>query len=79
MISDENQLRAAYTMADAAEKMRLAADQFDQASQRLERLFGIGYGSNIDRLIDALEKPSIISETAEQFFARTAKPPLKPL
>ncbi len=56
MISDENQLKAAYTMADAAEKMRLAADQIDQASQRFERLLGVGYGNNIDRLIEALEK-----------------------
>lgn len=42
-------------MVDAAEKMRQAADQMDQAAQRLERLFSAGYGNNLERLIYALE------------------------
>jgi len=46
---------AGYTMRDAASDMQRAASTIEDCTQRLERLFGQGYGSNLDRLIEALE------------------------
>lgn len=43
-------------MQSAAETMRQAASSMEDCTRRLEILFGQGYGSNIDRLIEALER-----------------------
>ncbi len=45
---------AAVAIQNAAESISRAANTFDEATRRLEVLFGQGYGSNLDRLIEAL-------------------------
>lgn len=47
--------------------MRQAASSIEDSVRRLEFLFGHGYGSNIDRLIDALDRH------AEALLATTEK------
>ncbi len=47
---------ASIRMASAASEMLRAANMIEDATLRLERLFGQGYGTNLDRLIEALEK-----------------------
>lgn len=43
-------------MVNASENMIRAANTIEDCTRRLELLFGQGYGSNLDRLIEALEK-----------------------
>jgi len=52
----EDVSKAGHNIAAAAETMSRAAGRIEDCTSRLERLFGQGYGTNIDRLIDALEK-----------------------
>lgn len=47
--------RAGYAMNAASEQMSRAAATIEECTRRLEMLFGQGYGSNLDRLIEALE------------------------
>lgn len=55
---------AGYVMRDAASDMQRAANTIEDCTTRLERLFGQGYGTNLDRLIEALEKQNEINERA---------------
>lgn len=56
MLSDEGLSSAASRMEDAAERIRVAADNFAETVNRLERLIGVGYGNNIERLLQQLEE-----------------------
>ena len=47
---------ASCKMSNAASEMMRAANMVQDATHRLELLFGQGYGTNLDRLIEALEK-----------------------
>ena len=47
--------RAGFNMQSAAQDMIRASHTFEECTHRLEMQFGQGYGTNIDRLIDALE------------------------
>ena len=58
-VNTEEMRRAASQMDSAAETMRRASGQFDDAVFRLEKLLGQGYGGNIERLVEALEKLGI--------------------
>ncbi len=55
MVNTEEMRRAASSMSEASDEMRRTANSFSDSVDRLERLFGQGYGSNIDRLIEAIE------------------------
>lgn len=55
-MSSEQMQRAANTMDSAAETMRRAAGQFDDAVFRLEKLIGTGWQNNIERLVGCLEQ-----------------------
>jgi hypothetical protein len=46
---------AGRTISHAADRMSSAADRMEECTRRLEILFGQGYGSNLDRLIEAIE------------------------
>jgi hypothetical protein len=48
--------RAGHNMQAAANDMLRASRTIEECTRRLEFLFGQGYGSNLDRLIEALEK-----------------------
>ena len=48
---------ASVRILNAASEMMRAANIIDDATHRLTQLFGQGYGSNLDRLIEALENP----------------------
>jgi len=69
-MSSEEMARAARSINDAAEEMRKAVGQFDDAVYRLGQLFGSGYGNNVERLIEQLEiynnaqKPDVINMSA---------------
>lgn len=54
-INTEEMRRAAGTFDNAIEDFRRIVGTFDEAVHRLVPLLGQGYGSNIDRLIEALE------------------------
>lgn len=56
MNSDEGQQRAANTSWSAAEMNLRAANMFQESVYKLETLLGQGYGSNLDKLIELLEK-----------------------
>jgi len=47
--------RAGHNISGAADRMSSAADRIEECTRRLEILFGQGYGSNLDRLIAAIE------------------------
>ncbi len=55
LYGSEDVSRAGHNMQDAANDMQRAAATIEECTRRLEMLFGQGYGSNLDRLIDALE------------------------
>ena len=46
---------AGYNIQAAATDILRAANTIEECTRRLETLFGQGYGSNLDRLIEALE------------------------
>lgn len=50
---------ASYKMQNASSEMLRAANMIEDATQRLERLFGQGYGTNLDLLIEALNNHTI--------------------
>lgn len=54
MISDEGQLRAAYTMRDAAQEMSMAADRLETVLHQIKVLTEDGYGNNVTVLIELL-------------------------
>lgn len=56
MTTDEGQLRAAVIMRDAAEKAASAADRIETAVHRLGVMIEDGYGGNVPRLIELLER-----------------------
>lgn len=56
LYGSESVERAGYCMVNASENMIRAANTIEDCTRRLELLFGQGYGSNLDRLIEALEK-----------------------
>lgn len=56
MITDEGQQRAANTMHEAAEMHLRAANTFSESVRTLEVLLGEGYGNNISRLVEELQK-----------------------
>lgn len=66
-MNSEEMMRAAHIMGNAAEEMRRAANDFDNAVHMLSQLIGSGYGNNIERLIEQLEiynnaqKPDVIN------------------
>ena len=51
----EDVLTAGHNIQAAATDMLRAANTIEECTRRLETLFGQGYGSNLDRLIEALE------------------------
>jgi len=51
--------RAGSTIQSAASDMQRAAYTIEECTRKLEMLFGQGYGSNMDRLIEALENLKI--------------------
>lgn len=55
-MNTEEMARAAITFDGAADQMRRTVEQFDHAVDRLEKLLGSGWGNNIERLIETLEK-----------------------
>lgn len=55
LYGSEDVSRAGYNIQAAASEMTRAANSIEECSRRLEMLFGQGYGSNLDRLISALE------------------------
>lgn len=55
-MNTEEMSRAANTFDSAADQMRRSVEQFDMAVDKLERLLGSGWGNNIERLIEVLEK-----------------------
>ena len=56
LIGSEDVSRAGHNISSAASEMSRAAQSIEESTRQLEMLFGQGYGSNIDRLIEALEK-----------------------
>jgi len=59
LTGSEDVSRAGHDMSSAADTMRNAADKIEDCTRRLELLFGQGYGSNLDLLIEALNnKPT---------------------
>ena len=55
LYGSEDVSRAGHTMQSAANDMLHAANTIEECTRRLEMLFGQGYGSNLDKLIEALE------------------------
>ncbi len=51
----EEVLRAGHNISHAADDMLRSANIMSDCVMKLEQLFGQGYGSNLDRLIEALE------------------------
>ena len=47
--------RASHNMQSAANDMLRAANTIEECTRKLEQLFGQGYGSNLEKLIEALE------------------------
>jgi len=58
LIGSEDVSRAGHNMSSAADTMRNAADKIEDCTRRLELLFGQGYGSNLDLLIETLNNKS---------------------
>lgn len=56
LYGSEDVTRAGYNMQSAATDMLRAAGMIEECTRRLELLFGQGYGSNLDLLIEALKK-----------------------
>lgn len=56
LYGSEEVARAGHNMSSAAAEMTRAANTIEECTRKLEMLFGQGYGSNLDRLIEALEK-----------------------
>jgi len=56
-LTDEGLARSAGRMQDAAERMERAADRMEQAVQRLAGMVEDGYGGNVPKLIELLERP----------------------
>ena len=56
LYGSEDVARAASDMLRAANDMLRAANTIEECTRRLEMLFGQGYGTNLDRLIEALER-----------------------
>ena len=54
LIGSDDVSSASYRMQSASNEMRSAADKIEDCTRRLEVLFGQGYGSNLDFLIEAL-------------------------
>jgi len=55
-IDVEGMERAARRMHDAAESASRSAERFEEAVRRLSVLVDSGYGNNVERLIQLLEK-----------------------
>lgn len=63
LYGSEDVIRAGYNMQSAANDMLRAANAIEECTRKLEMLFGQGYGSNLDRLIEALELQQIGNQT----------------
>lgn len=50
----EDVARAGSTIQSAADQMTRAENSMEECTRRLELLFGQGYGTNIDHLIESL-------------------------
>jgi len=55
LYGSEDVSRAGFNMQSAANDMLRAANTMEECTRRLEMLFGQGYGSNLDLLIEALQ------------------------
>lgn len=55
LYGSEDVSRAGFNMQSAASDMLRAANTIEECTRRLEMLFGQGYGSNLDLLIEALQ------------------------
>jgi len=55
LYGSEDVSRAGHNMQSAASDMLRAANTMEDCTRRLEMLFGQGYGTNLDRLIEAFE------------------------
>lgn len=55
LYGSEDVSRAGFNMQSAASDMLRAANTIEECTRRLEMLFGQGYGSNLDLIIEALK------------------------